>query len=172
MGWIACVRCQKFRSKFVARTFALIAPVQPILHRVSWSNETIQNAPEHYKTHQYMSLGSNGVVRVRSSRKIPMRLYGTNLCINCTSSTRCAPSFMYEWNIDKSNQTLRNAPIHEFRVQWGGSGVFIAKKFDAISCHELLHLLHQFNPFCTEFCAVTKQSQMHPNGTKRTKTWG
>src|SRR6185312_14407515 len=55
MGWIECVLCQKFQCDFVARTFALIAPVQPISHRVSCSNETIQNAPKHYKTHQFMS---------------------------------------------------------------------------------------------------------------------
>ena len=27
MVWIACVRCEKFRSDFVARTFALVRPV-------------------------------------------------------------------------------------------------------------------------------------------------
>ena len=32
MGWIGCVRCEKFRRDFVARTFAL---VRPVLHRVS-----------------------------------------------------------------------------------------------------------------------------------------
>ena len=69
-GWIGFVRCQKFRCDFVARTFALIAPVQPVLHRVSCSNETIQNAPNHYEMHQSLSLGSNGVNRVRSLRKI------------------------------------------------------------------------------------------------------
>ena len=69
-GWIGFVRCQKFRCDFVARTFALIAPVQPVLHRVSCSNETIQNTPKHYEMHQIMSLGSNGVDRVRSLRKI------------------------------------------------------------------------------------------------------
>src|SRR6185437_7458482 len=31
MGWIGCVRCEKFRRDFVARTFALI---RPVLHRV------------------------------------------------------------------------------------------------------------------------------------------
>ena len=46
---------KKIRCEFVARTFALIAPVQPVLHRVSCSNETIQNAPKYNKTHQYMS---------------------------------------------------------------------------------------------------------------------
>ena len=84
--------CEKFWCDFMARTFALITPVQPVLHRVSCSNETIQNAPKHYETHKNMSLGSNAVDRVCSLRKIPMRLHGTNLCINCTSSTHFAPS--------------------------------------------------------------------------------
>ena len=65
----------------MAQTCALIAPVQPILHRVTCSNETLTNATKHYK----------------------------------------------------------NAPKHEFSVQWGGSGAFIAKNSDAISSHELLH---------------------------------
>src|SRR6185312_16345914 len=94
MGWIACVRCKKIRCEFVARTFALIAPVQPISRRVSCSNETIQNAPKHYKPHQFMSLASNGVDQVRSLRKTLMRFRGTNFFINCTNSTRFAPSFV------------------------------------------------------------------------------
>ena len=85
---------RKFRCDLVAKTFALIAPVQLVLHQASCSNETIQNAPKHYKTKQYISLGSNGVGRVNSLRKIPKRLHCTNLCINCTSSTRFAPSFV------------------------------------------------------------------------------
>ena len=60
----------------------------------SFVNETLPNAPKHYETHQNMSLGSNGVDWVRSLRKILMRLHGTNLCINCTSSTRFAPIFV------------------------------------------------------------------------------
>ena len=70
MGCIDSVNCKKFRFDFVERTFALVAPVQPVLHRVSCSNETIQNAPKHYEMHHIMSLGSNGVDRVRSLRKI------------------------------------------------------------------------------------------------------
>ena len=85
---------RKIPIDFVARTFALIAPVQPVLHQASCSNETIQNAPKHYETQQYMSLGSNGVGRVHSLRKIPKQLHGTNLFINRTSSTRFAPSFV------------------------------------------------------------------------------
>ena len=152
MGWIDFVRCEKFRCDFVERTFALVAPVQPVLYRASCSNKTIQNASQHYETHQnmsvgpnevdqvhslwkipmrlrgknfaliapdqpilhqascsnetiqnaskhcetqqYMSLGTNGVGRVHSLRKIPKWLHGTNLCINCTSSTHFAPSFV------------------------------------------------------------------------------
>ena len=152
MGWIGCVRREKFRNDFMARTCALIAPNQPVFHRVSCSNETLTIAPKLYETRQNMSLGSNGVDRVRSFgkilcnfgertfaliapiqpvlyqascnnetiqntskhyethqnmslwpngvdqvhllQKIPMRLRGTNFCINCTSSAHFAPSFV------------------------------------------------------------------------------
>jgi len=43
------------------------------------------------RTHQNMSLGSNGVDRVRWLRKVPTRLRGKNFC---TSSARFAPSFV------------------------------------------------------------------------------
>src|SRR6185312_10923434 len=105
MGWIRCVRCEKFRCDFVEKTFALITLVQPILHRVLCSNETLQNTPKHYETHTNMSLGSNGVDQVRSLRKIPIRLRGKIFCINCTSSTHFAPCLY-------SNETLPNTPKH------------------------------------------------------------
>ena len=72
MGWIGFIRYEKSRRDFVARPFALIAPVHPVLSRDSCSYETIENAPKHYETHQNMSLGSNGVDQVRSLRKITM----------------------------------------------------------------------------------------------------
>ena len=50
----------------MAQTCALIAPVQPVLHQVLCSDETLTNAPKHYEMHKNMSLGSNGVDRVRS----------------------------------------------------------------------------------------------------------
>ena len=61
MGWIGCVRCEKSRCDFVEQSFALIALIHPVLHRVSCSYEMIPNAPKHYETHQNMSLGSNWV---------------------------------------------------------------------------------------------------------------
>jgi len=42
-----------------------------------------------------MSLGSNGVDRKHSLQKILTRHWGTNFCINCTSLTRFALSFMW-----------------------------------------------------------------------------
>ena len=83
-----------------------------------------------------MSLGSNGVDRVLSLRKIPMRLRGTNFC---TSSARFAPSFVRKHNGPKCSQMVRNTPIHEFRVQWGGLGAFVAKNSNTTSWHKLLH---------------------------------
>ena len=78
----------------MAQTWALIAPVQPVLHQVSCGNETLPSAPKQYETHQNMSLGSNWVDRVRSLREIPMRLHATNLCINSTISAHFASSFV------------------------------------------------------------------------------
>ena len=116
-----------------------------------------RNAPKLYEMHQNISLGSNRIYRVRSFRKISMRLRATNFC---TSSARFAPSFVSQPNGPKCTKIVRNAPKHEFRVQWGGTGAFVAKNSDTASWHKLLH---QFGPFCIEFCKSTKQSQMHQN---------
>jgi hypothetical protein len=64
MGRIGCVRLEKFRHDFVTQTFALISPVQHVLHQVSCSNEMIPNAPKGYEMDQRMSLESNGADRV------------------------------------------------------------------------------------------------------------
>src|SRR6185312_772513 len=97
------------------------------------------NGPEctqWYETHQNISLGSNGVDRVRSLRKIPTRLCGTNFY---TSSARFPPSFLRQPNGPECIQIVRNTPKRQFRVQWVGSGAFVAKNSVATSWHELLH---------------------------------
>ena len=127
MGWIGCIRCKQSRRDIVTRTFALIAPVHPVLHKVSCSYETIPNGRKHYETQQNMSLGSNGVDQVRSLRKVTTCLRGTNFCINWTSSVCLAPTFMQLRNDPKCTQKLWKTPKYEFRVQWGGSGAFVAK---------------------------------------------
>ena len=91
---------------------------------------------------------------MRSLRKIPTRLRGTNFC---TSSVRFAPTFVRQPDSLECTQMVQNAPKRQFRVQWGGSGAFVEKNSDATSWHELLHL---FGPFYTEFCKVTKRYQM------------
>ena len=96
--------------------------------------------------------------RVRSLQKILTRLRGTNFC---TTSARVAPSFVREPTGPECTQIVQNAPIHQFRIQWVGSGAFVAKNSDVTSWHELLH-----GPFCTEFRKATKRSRMHPNGMK------
>ena len=59
VNWVRSLR--KIRTWLRGLNFCIkIAPVHPILHRVSWSYETIPNAPKHYTTHQNISLGSNG----------------------------------------------------------------------------------------------------------------
>ena len=95
---------KKSRRDFVARTFASMAPVHTVLHRVSCSYETMPNAPKHYATHQNMSLGSNVVDWVRSLWKILTWLCGTNFCINCSSSHHFAPSFMQLRNNNRWTQ--------------------------------------------------------------------
>src|SRR6185312_1061369 len=97
-----------------------------------------------------MSLGSNGVDRVRSLQKIPMGLQGTNFF---TSLTRFTVSVVTQPNSPRCNQIIQNTPKHEFRVQWGGSGVFVAKNSDGTSWHDVFH---QFDPFYTKCCYATK----------------
>jgi hypothetical protein len=117
-----------------------------------------------YETYQNISLVSNGVDRVRSLRKIPTRLRGTKFC---TRSARFAPSFVRHPNGPECTQMVQSAPKRQLRVQWGGSGAFVAKNSDATLWHEHFYL---FDPFCTEFLTATKLSRMHPNVTKCTKT--
>ena len=92
LGGLGVFVAKKIQGDFMARTCALIVPVQPILLHVSGSNETLPNALKNFETDKNRSLGSDWVDQVRSLRKIPMRLHATNLCINCTNSTHFTPS--------------------------------------------------------------------------------
>ena len=92
----------------------------------------IPNAPKYYETHRNISFGSNGVDWVCSLQK-------TGLDFVARTFALIAPVQPISHRVSCSNETIQNAPIHEFRVQWGGSGAFIAKNPDAISWHELLH---------------------------------
>ena len=179
MGRIGCVRCEKFRRDFVARSFALVRPNSPE------GNQIVRNAA----IRQFrVQRGGSGAFFA----KIPRRFHGTKFCtcsarfplsfvrqpngpeynqivLNtvkhqfrvqrdgsgafvakkfrrefwartfCTSSARFAPSFVKQTNNLECTQIVRNAPKHQFRVQWGGSGAFVAKNSYVTSWHELLH---------------------------------
>ena len=123
----------------MARTSSLIAPVQPILHRVPGNNETLRNAPTHYEMLQNMSLVPMGWIECVLCEKFQCDFMAQTCAL-------IAPVQPVLHRVSHSNETLKNAPNHyenapkhEFRVQWGGSGAFIAKNSKAISWHELLH---------------------------------
>ena len=106
----------------------------------------------------------NGVDPVRSLQKIPTRLRGTNFC---NSSTRFGPSFVRQPNGPECTHIEQNAPKRQFRVQWGGSGVFVAKKFRRDFVARAFALVR---PVFIEFCKATERSQMHPSSTKHNIT--
>ena len=123
----------------MARTSASIAPVQPILHRVSCSNEILPNTPKHNETHTNMSLGSNGVDWVRSLRKFQNDF----MAQTCALITPVQPVLQ---RVSCNNETLPNAPkhyeMHQNMNLWSNGvdrGSFVAKNSDATSWHELLH---------------------------------
>ena len=91
--------------------------------------QKVRNAPN-------INLESNGVDRVRSLRKIPTRLRGTNFC---TSLASFAPSFVRQPNGPECTPMVRNTPKRQFRVQWSGLGAIIVKNSYTTSWHEHLH---------------------------------
>ena len=90
--------------------------------------QIVRNAPKRQFSVQWGDL-------VRSLRKIPTQLRGTNFC---TSSARFAASLVRQPNGPECIQIVQNAPKCQFRVQRGGSGAFVAKNYNASSWHELL----------------------------------
>ena len=155
---------KKFQCDFMAQTCALIAPFQPVLHRISSINETLPNAPKHYKTHKNISLGINWVDRVRSFWKILTRLHGTNLCI-------ILPFQPALHRLSCSNKIIQNAPNHEFRVQCGGSGVFVVKIFWCDFIAQTCPLIAPVQPILHR---VSCSNETLPNAHKTkkcSKTW-
>jgi hypothetical protein len=48
-------------------------------------------------------------------------------------------------------EMVRNAPKHEFWVQWNGSGAFVAKNSNATLFTEPMRSWHQFGKFASTF---------------------
>ena len=87
----------------MARTFALIAPVWRVLHQVSCSSETVQNAPEQKETHRNMSLGTNGVDRERSLQKFQEDIMARTFAL-------IAPVWRVLLHVSCCSETVPNAP--------------------------------------------------------------
>ena len=114
--------------------------------------------------------------RLHSLRKIRPQLRGTNFC---TCSARCAPSFVRQPNGPECKHIVRNTPKHHFRVQWGGSGAFVAKNSDATSWHKLLHCLARFapnsvrqpnSPKCAQIKRNVPNISLRSNGVDRVRS--
>src|SRR6185369_15481552 len=91
------------------------------------------NGPEctqWYETHQNVSLGSNGVDRVRSLQKNS----DATSWHERTSSAHFPLNFVRQPNGPECTRMVRNAPKCQFRVKWGGSDAFFAKNSDTTSC--------------------------------------
>ena len=153
----------------MARTFALIVPVWRVLLHVSCCSETVPNAPKWKETHQNMSLGSNGVDWERSLRKFLTRHRDTNFGFNCASLARFASSLC-------SSIMVPNAPkrkeTHE-NMSLGPNCVDRDRPFQEILtrlCGTNFALIAPCWPILHRVLCSRKQSQMHPNGKKRTKT--
>ena len=111
--------------------------------------QIIRNAPKHQFRVQWWD-------RVRSLRKIPTRLRGTNFC---TSSARFAPSFIRQLNGPECTQIVGNAPRRQFRVQCCGLGAFAQK----------IPTRHRGTNFCTSSARFAPSFVRQPNGPECTQ---
>jgi len=116
-----CIHGEKSRRDFVARTFALIALVHLVLHRVSCSYEMIPNAPKHYETHQNMSLGSNGVDQVCLLGKLQHDFMAWNFALIAPVQyvlRQFSSSYETIPNASKHYETRRNISLGSNGVDW------------------------------------------------------
>ena len=109
MGWTTCICCKNVRCDFVAQTFALIATVRPILHRVLCSYEMITNVAKHYETHENLSLGSNGLDRVHSEK------FHRNFMVQTFAQTAPVQPSLHQ--VLCCNETIQNALKHHKTYQ-------------------------------------------------------
>ena len=152
MGWIGCVHCEKFQRDFVARTFAPVDPFCTECCRAKNGPKCTQivwNAPKCEFRVQWV--GSGAFIAKNSDATSWHELFhrfcpfGTEFCKQ-PNSPKCSKIVQIAWK-------------QKFRVQWGGSGAFVAKNSNATSGHELLHQL-------TRFALSVVGQKMVPNAPK------
>ena len=139
MGWIGCVRCEKFQCDLMAQTCALIAPVQPILHRVPYSNETLRNAPKHNEMLQNMILVPMGWIECVLSEKFRCDFMAQTCAL-------IAPVRPVLHRVSSSNEILPKTPKHyethqsmSLQSNWVDQVCTLRKNSDATLWYELLH---------------------------------
>ena len=170
MGWIGCARCENFWRNIVAQTFALNAPIQPILHRVSCSHEMVPNAPKYYETQQTMSLGSNGVDRVRLLQKFWCNFLAQTFAL-------IVPVWPILHRVSCSKKMIPNAPK---QYEMHQNMILGSNAVDRVHLLRIILIWLQGMYFYTNYTSssrfapsytvVIKQSQMHLNTMKHAKT--
>jgi hypothetical protein len=77
----------------------------------------------------------------------------------CTSSAHFTPSFVKQPNGPECTQIVRNAPKHQFRVQWGGSGALLRK----------IPMRLRGTNYCTSSARFTSSFVRQPNSPECTQ---
>jgi hypothetical protein len=91
-----------------------MAPVRPVLQRLSCCNETVRNAPKHKFWVQWSE--SHAFVAKKANAASFSELNALMALVR---------QILHQ--LSCSNETVRDAPKHEFWVQWSGSGALVVK---------------------------------------------
>ena len=136
--WIGCIRSEKLQLYFVARTFALIAPVQYVLHQVSCSYETIPNAPKHYARTKTWVWGPMGWIKCVGCEKLQHDFVAQTFAL-------IGPVHPVLHRVSCSYEMIPNAPKHyetQQNMSLGSNGVdqvVRCENYNVNSWHELMY---------------------------------
>jgi hypothetical protein len=102
-----------------------MVPARPVLRPLTWSNETVWNAPKHEVWVQWS--GSGAFIAI-------------NFDATSFSELRALKALVQPvlHRLSCSNETVQNTPKHEFWVHRSGSRAFVAKTSDATLLCELV----------------------------------
>ena len=156
MGWIGCLT--RLRGMNFCTTSARFVPSFVRQPNSTKCTQILQNAPKHEFRFERVQSGAFVAKNSVTTSWHDLLHQFDSFCTEFCKATK--RSLMHP--------NRKNTPKYEFLSQRGQSGVFVVKNYDVTSWHVLLH---QFGPFCTEFCKAAKRSQMHPNSPRHTKIW-
>ena len=106
---------EKLHIHFVNECWAFNAQGGPVLHRFSCSIEMVWNAPKNDSRVQRIGLGTFVAEK--------LLIHFVN---ECWAFNALGGPVLHRFLC--SNEKVRNAPKHEYGVQWSGLGSFITKK--------------------------------------------